>query len=234
MRSGGHPLDRPIWEALSTTHAAMAQGDTLAKRYPPGVSPLAALSEQSPEAYASLGRLLAPGEAAVLFLDEPPRPPAGWTLLRDSGLEQRVCAAPPEPPRASHTFETLGPGDVPGMLALAELTKPGPFRAGTIVFGGYIGIRDSGTLVAMAGQRTRPAGYTEISAVCTHPDARGRGYAEALIAALARTIFARGEIPFLGVRPDNDAARRLYERLGFSVRTVLHLAVAARADEGRP
>jgi predicted GNAT family acetyltransferase len=81
----------------------------------------------------------------------------------------------------------------------------------------------------MSGQRTRPAGYTEISAVCTHPDARGRGYAEALIVSLARTIFARGETPFLGVRPDNERAKRVYERLGFKVRAVQRLAVVALA-----
>jgi ribosomal protein S18 acetylase RimI-like enzyme len=229
MSSGGHPLDRPIWEALRTTHAALAEGDELAKRYPPEISPLAALREQSPQAYASLGRLLAPDETAVLFLNEAPRVPEGWTLLREGGLEQRVCASPPEAPRSSPVFEALTVKDVPEMLALAELTKPGPFRRRTIEFGGYIGIRDSGKLVAMSGQRTRPAGYTEISAVCTHPDARGRGYAEALIVSLARTIFARGETPFLGVRPDNERAKRVYERLGFKVRAVQRLAVVALA-----
>jgi ribosomal protein S18 acetylase RimI-like enzyme len=227
MSPGEHPLDRPIWVALSTTHAAMAEGDSLAKRYPRDVSPLAALSEQSPRAYASLGRLLAPDEAVVLFLIEPPCPPAGWELVRDSELEQRVCASPPEAPRSMAAFEPLGPGDAAEMLALAELTEPGPFRPRTVEFGGYVGIRDSGKLVAMAGQRIRPAGYTEISAVCTHPDARGRGHAEALIAALSRTIFERGEIPFLGVRRDNHGARRLYERLGFKVRAVQRLAAVA-------
>jgi ribosomal protein S18 acetylase RimI-like enzyme len=228
MTAEGHPLDRPIWEALRTTHASMAEGDELAKRYPPEVSPLAALREQSPEAYVSLGRLLAPRETAVLFLTEPPRPPEGWTIVRSGGLEQRVCAAPPPEPRSQPKSEPLALKDVPEMVALAELTRPGPFRARTIDFGGYIGIRDSGKLVAMAGQRTRPAGYTEISAVCTHPDARGRGYAEALLVSLARTIFARREIPFLGVRPDNEGAKRVYERLGFKLRAVQHLAVVAR------
>lgn len=225
--SAGHPLDRPIWEALTTTHAAMAEGDELAKRYPRDISPLAALREQSPEAYASLGRLLDPGETAVLFLNEAPRVPPDWTLVRDGGLEQRVCAAPPPEPRSRPAFEPLGLEDVPEMVALAELTKPGPFRVRTIDFGGYLGVRDGGKLVAMAGQRTRPAGYTELSAVCTHPDARGRGYAEALLVSLARSVFARGEIPFLGVRPDNEGAKRVYERLGFKVRTIQRLAVVA-------
>ena len=229
MSEDVHPLDRPIWEALRTTHAFMAEGDELAKRYPREVSPLAALREQSPEAYASLGKLLDPDEAVVLFLTEPPRPPAGWNLVRNSGLEQRVCAAPPALPRSAAVIEPLVLSDVPEMVALAELTKPGPFRTRTIEFGGYIGIRHSGKLVAMAGQRTRPAGYTEISAVCTHPDARGRGYAELLIVSLARAVFERGETPFLGVRPDNESAKRLYEKLGFKLRAVQHLAAVALA-----
>ncbi|HXS99441.1 MAG TPA: GNAT family N-acetyltransferase [Elusimicrobiota bacterium] len=225
--SAPHPLDRPIWGALRTAHAYMAEGDELALRYPREVSPLAALREQSPEAYASLGRLLAPGEAAVLFLTEPPRLPAGWTLVRGGGLEQRVCERLIEPTRPAPDVQPLGPADVPEMLALTKLTIPGPFAARTIEFGGYVGVREGGRLVAMTGQRTRPAGFTEVSAVCTHPDARGRGYAEALIAVVSRKIFARGEVPFLGVRPDNEGAKRVYDRLGFKLRTVMHLAAVA-------
>ena len=227
MNAGAHPLDAPIWGALHTTHASMALGDGLAVRYPREVSPLAALREQSPEAYASLGRLLAPGEAAVLFLTEAPRLPDGWTLVRGGGLEQRVCERLVEPSRPAPEIRPLGPADVPDMLALTKLTIPGPFASRTIEFGGYVGVRESGRLLAMTGQRTRPAGFTEISAVCTHPDARGRGYAEALIAAVSRTVFARGEVPFLGVRPDNEGAKRVYERLGFKLRTVMHLAAVA-------
>jgi ribosomal protein S18 acetylase RimI-like enzyme len=228
MSSAVHPLDRPIWEALRTTHASMAQGDELAVRYPRDVSPLAALREQSPEAYASLGRRLAPGEAAVLFLTEEPRLPEGWTLVRGGGLEQRVCERLVMPSRPAPEIVPLGPADVPDMLALTKLTIPGPFASRTIELGGYVGVREGGRLLAMTGQRTRPAGYTEVSAVCTHPDARGRGYAEALIASVAKSIFARGEIPFLGVRPDNEGAKRVYERLGFKLRTVMHLASVAR------
>lgn len=227
MSAGRHPLDAPIWEALHTTHAAMALGDELAKKYPREVSPLAGLREQSPEAYAALGRLLAPGEAAVLFLTEAPRLPDGWKLVRGGGLEQRVCETLIEPSRPAPVILPLGSADVPDMLALTKLTIPGPFASRTIEFGGYVGVREGGRLLAMTGQRTRPAGFTEVSAVCTHPEARGRGYAEALIAHVAKRIFARGEIPFLGVRPDNEGAKRVYERLGFKLRTTMHLAAVA-------
>ena len=228
MSAGRHPLDAPIWEALRTTHAPLALGDELAKKYPREISPLSGLREQSPEAYASLARLLEPGEPAVLFLTEAPRPPQGWKIVRHSGLEQRVCERLAESTRPEPVFEPLTAGDVPEMLALTKLTVPGPFATRTIEFGGYIGVREGGRLLAMAGQRTRPAGFTEISAVCTHPDARGRGYAEALIRSLARSIFARGETPFLGVRPDNESAKRVYERLGFKLRTVQELVVVHR------
>jgi ribosomal protein S18 acetylase RimI-like enzyme len=228
MSAAGHPLDAPIWEALRTTHASLSLGDELAKKYPREVSPLSGLREQSPEAYASLARLLEPNEPAVLFLTEPPRPPEGWKIIRHSGLEQRMCERLIEAARPEPEFVALGPADVPEMLALTKLTIPGPFSTRTIEFGGYIGVRENGRLLAMAGQRTRPAGFTEVSAVCTHPDARGRGYAEALIRSISRRIFARGEVPFLGVRPDNEAAKRVYERLGFRLRTTMELVAVAR------
>jgi predicted GNAT family acetyltransferase len=142
-------------------------------------------------------------------------------------MEQRVCAAPPPAPRAEGIV-ALGEDDVPEMRALAELTEPGPFRARTIALGGYIGVRDGARLVAMAGHRTRPAGHVELSAVCTHPDARGRGLAGTLVSVLAREVFARGETPFLGVRDDNAPARKLYDKLGFAVRRVQLVTVLKR------
>lgn len=222
-----HPLDHPIWHALTSVHASFAQGDGLVKRYPGEMSPLAALREQSPEAYNALGELLGENDAAVLFLDGPPRPPEGWRLTA-SLMEQMVCLSPPKTMQNGYQIEELKPEDVLEMKALAELTEPGPFRRRTIDFGGYRGIRDAGRLVAMTGQRLSLTGFTEVSAVCTHPDHRGHGYGNALVATVARGIFARGETPFLGVRQDNAVAIRLYERLGFKIRRTLHLAVVKR------
>jgi predicted GNAT family acetyltransferase len=223
-----YPLDNPIWHALSSVHSFFAEGDGLAKRYPTEVAPLAAVREQSPQAYSSLGELLGEQDIAVMFLDAPPRPPEGWRLVRGLLMEQMVCTTPPEAIQHSYEMKELDSNDIPQMLSLTELTEPGPFRKRTIEFGGYRGIRDSERLVAMTGQRISLTGFTEVSAVCTHPEYRGRGYAIALVSAVSQAIFARGETPFLGVRQDNTAALRLYEKLGFKVRRTLHLAAVKR------
>jgi predicted GNAT family acetyltransferase len=222
-------LDHPIWHALSTVHAHFAEGDDLAKRYPFDVSPLAAVREQSPQAYASLSKLLGPEEAAVFFLDAPPKVPEGWRLLNNFEMHQMICHTPP-----THTLvpdsaiEPLGDSDILEMRQLAEATEPGPFRNRTIEFGGYHGIHDAGRLVSMTGPRLRVPGFTEVSAVCTYPEYRGRGYAQALVSAVSQGIFARGETPILGVRLDNSSAVRVYKRAGFTVRRNLHVVVVKR------
>ncbi|HRE00734.1 MAG TPA: GNAT family N-acetyltransferase, partial [Ilumatobacteraceae bacterium] len=119
-------------------------------------------------------------------------------------------------------IERLTAADVTEMLALVQLTEPGPFRSGTIELGDYFGIRHGGRLVAMAGERLQTPDYTEVSAVCTHPDVRGRGYASALTRRVAEGIRARGQTPILHVAEHNLAAKAVYERLGFAVRTELH------------
>lgn len=222
-------LDHPIWHALSTVHAHFAEGDDLAKRYPFDVSPLAAVREQSPQAYASLGELLGPEEAAVFFLDAPPIVPEGWRLLHNFEMHQMICHTPPTHPSVPDSvIGPLGNADILEMRQLAEATEPGPFRNRTIEFGGYQGIRDGGRLVSMTGQRLRVPGFTEVSAVCTYPEYRGRGYAQALVSTVSQDIFARGETPILGVRLDNSSAVRVYKRAGFTVRRNLHVVVVKK------
>ena len=134
-----------------------------------------------------------------------------------------ICEAPAHLDERQ-IFSELTKADVPEMLALTKLTEPGPFLPRTIELGTYLGVYDAGSLVAMAGERLHLTGFTEISAVCTHPHYRGRGYGNTLMSALIGRITSRGEIPFLHVRTQN-AAVRLYEKLGFKVRAQLHLAV---------
>lgn len=218
-------LDNPIWHALSTSHLSFAQGSALAKRYLPEIAPLAGMGRQSPASYDALRQVVAPGESAALFLTEAPQIPLNWELSRTFAVHQMVCESFQDV-EESVAFETLTMADVPQMLALTELTEPGPFRKRTIELGKYFGVFSSGRqLIALAGERLRMPGYTEVSAVCTHPDHRGKGYARSLMSILMREIKRRGETPFLHVKGDNAGAIRLYESLGFRFRISFHLAV---------
>ena len=221
-----HPLDNPIWHALSTEQAYLAQGSTLAKRYPREVAAFAAMSEQSPPAYQALAQTLA-GDIAALALDSELVPPADWATQLNEEIYQMVLEGPLTSSPAQ-PFRELTEQDVPAMLALTRLTEPGPFFRRTIELGSYIGIFDAGCLVAMAGERMHLSGFTEVSAVCTHPDFTGRGHARALMSAVVAGILSRGETPFLHVRIGNPAIG-LYQKLGFKVRAQLHLAVIKHA-----
>ena len=220
-------LDNPVWSALSTTHASFAEGDELAKRYPSDVAPFAATGDLSPESYRSLARLLGPGGTAALPLSIMPDVPVGWTLVRRIDSAQMVWNGSVPPP-VKHSLEDLDISQVDEMLALVELTKPGPFFRRTPELGSYLGIRESGQLVAMAGERLRPFGHTEISAVCTHPEYRGLGYASSLVSTLIQKVAKRDEIPFLHVRTENTGAIRVYEKLGFKTRRVINIAIVKR------
>jgi predicted GNAT family acetyltransferase len=217
-------LDNPVWSALSTTHASFAEGDSLAKRYPVDVAPFAATRDQSPESYRSLARLLGPEGTAAIPLATMPILPPGWSVVRRIDSAQMVWTSNPPPP-VERSFEELNISEVDEMLALVELTKPGPFGKRTPELGSYLGIRVAGKLVAMAGERLKPYGYTEISAVCTHPDYRGRGYASSLVSVLVQRIARRNEIPFLHVRQENVDAIRVYEKLGFKTRRKINIVV---------
>jgi GNAT superfamily N-acetyltransferase len=222
-------LDNPIWHSLRTGHSKLAIGDGLARRYPAEVGPLSGVADQSPAAYEALAALAGPGGVLGLFLEESPQDRFGWKLLRGGPLRQMIfngaelpkCASPPSPA----ALRLLTPEDVPAMVELAELTEPGPFRKSTSELGTFFGIFASGRLVAMAGQRTRPSGFIEVSAVCTHPDARGQGYAEILTARVVDDILRQDAIPFLHVLAENRSAIRVYERCGFIQRRGLHFGV---------
>jgi ribosomal protein S18 acetylase RimI-like enzyme len=222
-------LDNPIWNSLVTCHAHLAVGSDvgngLARRYPSDIGPLSGLREQTPKAYADLAATVPERDLAVLFLEGPPEPPADWQLLRSGTLVQMICSAMPQPAPLVESIVPLRPADFPEMVALAVLTEPGPFHAQTARLGGFLGIRVDGRLAAMAGQRLAPPGFAEVSAVCTHPDFRGRGFAGALVAAVTRSIYAQGAWPFLTVFETNKAAMRIYRQEGFVVRRTLHLAV---------
>jgi predicted GNAT family acetyltransferase len=219
-------LDNPIWNALTSAHRPMARINGLAARYPADVSPLTGLGELTPRAFEDLKALVGEDEQVALFTTAPVEVPAGWQVVKARYIDQMVCAEPP--PVSDHTFVTLGPDDVADMLALTALTEPGPFAARTHEMGHYVGLRsEDGRLAAMTGQRLGLGDFTEISAVCTHSDFQGRGYAKALVAYQAARIHGEGRTPFLHVKTENGA-KVVYEKLGFQVRRPIQYSVLAR------
>ena len=216
-------LDNPIWHALNSHHRSLARGVGLAARYVADVSRFAGLAKPTAEAFRDLATLINPSETVSFFTAEPLNAPEQWAVLRSRSLEQMVCDHVAE--IAPRLGAQLGAEDVPQMLALALATEPGPFSEGTIRMGRFFGIRSTdGRLAAMAGERLRLPGFTEISAVCTDPAFRGRGYARALVAALAGQVLAEGCKPFLHVKTENGA-KGLYKSLGFRVRKAIQLTV---------
>lgn len=219
-----HGLDRPIWETLSTHHAGLAEGSDLARRFVRDVNVFASARDDGPEALTALAELVRPGERVYLLQVPRISIPRGLVAVHEAKGVQMV-APPGTPFQAAHDdMLPLGDADAPEMLALATLTEPGPFLPRTHVMGTFLGIRIGGRLAAMAGERMRFPGYTEVSGVCTHPDFRGRGLARRLSAVVAARIQARGDQAFLHAWKSNHAAISLYESLGFALRTEVNVA----------
>jgi ribosomal protein S18 acetylase RimI-like enzyme len=229
-----HPLENPIFTALGTKQSHFAENYGVLRRFPPEVTPLGGFPEPNAEGLSVVRGLLAAGGGLGLFLPKRMEAPEGLEIMLEGALLQMILEndARLEPNRKSYDFIELGQADVPEMVELATLTKPGPFATRTREMGTYLGIREDWKLVAMAGERLKLPGYTEISAVCTHPDHLGHGYAGFLMTILAQRIRERHEIPILHVRPENTRAVQLYERLGFRHRLLSHYAVfrAARSS----
>jgi ribosomal protein S18 acetylase RimI-like enzyme len=217
----GHPLDNPLWAALTGPQAHLAIRHGQAARFPADVSPFAALADPAPapveigNEWTDLAVLAGPG-VTVVVPGAPAQPPFGWELVWEipgvqmdgSGLDAV----------ADLEAVPLGAADVPEMLDLVARTRPGPFLPRTVTLGAYLGIRRGGVLVAMAGERMRPPGWGEISAVCTDPAHRGQGLAGRLVRAVGAVIHERGDVPFLHAAASNTAGIRLYQRLGFTHR----------------
>jgi ribosomal protein S18 acetylase RimI-like enzyme len=216
---GPHPLDNPVRSSLTGAHAHLSERRGDAVRYAAEVSPFAAVPDAATAGdWADLAALVGGAEAVPLPLvtGMTTAPPPGWETVRTIDGVQLVADGVAHAP--DEEAQLLGAADVPEMLELAERTKPGPFLPRTVEMGVYLGIRRGGRLVAMAGERLRPAGWTEISAVCTDPAFRGRGLGTRLVLAVAEGIVRRGEQPFLHVARANTTAVRLYEALGFRQR----------------
>lgn len=222
--SGPHVLDNPALASLTGPHAHFAERRGRILRYPVDMSPWLALpAEPDTDDWADLAALAGPG-AEVPLPGFRGQVPDDWEITFSMEGVQFVddgLAAEPEPEAVR-----LGPADIPEMLDLVARTQPGPFLPRTIELGTYLGIRRDGALVAMAGERLHPPGWTEISAVCTDPAFRGEGLATRLIHAVAHGIRERGETPFLHTAATNTSAIRLYESLGFRLRRTARFMAA--------
>jgi predicted GNAT family acetyltransferase len=227
ISADGHILDHPIWSALTTRQLSLAEVHGAARRYPVDVAPFADMADMSSESLAALHALMQSGQVAVLFTPEPVRVPPDFEVLQAKTGEQMI-GTPLDVPSSSSEIVRLEAADVSAMAELVALTNPGPFAARTHTLGTFLGIKIDGRLAAMIGERMKPGNYTEMTGICVHADFRGRGYAQALMAMIAKQIVARGEIPFLHVFSDNAPAIALYRRQGMSIRRTMHVTVVRR------
>lgn len=225
----GEPaLDNPVWSCLATRHSHLAIGGPLALRYPCDISPLAGLSGATPAHAAALEALVDVGDDVALGGPHVPPLPACFETFHESEVIQMLRPGALPLSERDVAISRLGADDVPDMLALVERTQPGPFRQRTVELGAFWGIRESGRLVAMAGERLSIGGFREVSGVCTDRGVRGRGYARALIARVVNRMVRAGETPFLHVESPNTGAIELYLRLGFERRARFPLVAAKR------
>ena len=214
-----HPLDRPVWSALTgARQAVLAQGDpAVALRFDPAYAMFAVTVDGESHTLQALERLIPAGGAVALIEAGEVALPVGVEARQAQGVQMTARALTGG--GADLAFEALGDGDAAEMLALATLTEPGPFFEKTHRLGDFVGVKQDGRLVAMAGERMKPDGFTEVSGVCTHPDWRGRGYAAGLMRLVTERILGRGETAFLHSYAANAEAISLYQSLGFSVRS---------------
>jgi predicted GNAT family acetyltransferase len=217
-------LDRPVWASLA--HAPhLAEGGALARRFRRDVNMFAAGCDDSPASLAALRGLVLDGDSVIVLQVPAIIIPDGLMVARGAAGVQMLAARPIAPLAGDDNVVALGDADASEMLALAQLTEPGPFLSRTHTMGRFVGVRINGCLAAMAGERLRFAGFTEVSGVCTHPDFRGKGLARRLSSVVANAIQQRGDRPFLHAWASNQAAIALYESLGFELRTAVQIAV---------
>jgi predicted GNAT family acetyltransferase len=228
IRTAPHPLDRPVWNSLCTSHACLSVGGDLARRYRSDVNLFASSRDDGREVQEALAALVAPGETIYILQAAPITIPRALIAAQQALGVQMVATKAVAAPEDERVM-ALADEDAPEMVALAELTKPGPFLVNTQRMGEFIGVRIGGRLAAMAGERMRFPGFTEVSGVCTHPDFRGQDIARLLSMIVAARIAKRGDTPFLHAWKTNVAAIALYESLGFRRRADVNVAVLTKA-----
>ncbi|RYY59294.1 MAG: GNAT family N-acetyltransferase [Chitinophagaceae bacterium] len=222
-------LYNPVYNALAARDAHLGNGTSTVRYYDEAVAPFAGFPTNYQDGFRELHDLLPPGRQIVFARPDPIEQPAGWSLKTCLEGLQFIFPDIPLPPPADLVPQPLGSAHIDEMVELVKLTRPGPFAKRTIEFGHYHGFFDNGKLVAMTGQRMHVGNYNEISAVCTHPDHLGKGYAAALIVHQLHLIRSQGRQAFLHVKADNTRAVALYNRLGFSVNRPMYFYFMQRA-----
>jgi predicted GNAT family acetyltransferase len=223
-----HLLDNPIWNALISGNSYLAQGNSQVKYFAENVAPFVGFEEYSTVNFNMLYELVTDQRVLAVVSAEEVAIPGQWKVLNNMKILQLVFDGPVPPEPQNQELVTLQDQHIPAMLALTKMTNPGPFSERTIDFGNYKGIFGDDVLIAMAGYRTQPSPYIEISAVCTHPDHLGKGYAGTLINYHIRQIIAASGTPYLHSRTDNANAIRLYQKLGFSIRKEMTFNIIQR------
>lgn len=223
-----HILDNPVWQALVSEDKRFNIGIPALAYFPEDVSPFLGLERWDEGDLARMDSMLPSERSFSIMIAGEVRIPRTFDILFTTPLYQMICTSLQPIAQGESYIQHLGETDVPAMLSLTALTKPGPFLQHTIDFGNYTGIYENGELLAMAGERLHLRGYTELSAVCTHPGHLGKGYAAQLMTYACERIMKQGNIPFLHVKTDNLRAIRKYEQLGFRIRTDFYFAVVKK------
>lgn len=221
-----HLLDNMIWNALQTGNRDMAILNDYAAYYRPDIAPFAAMAEPDIEHLNRLHQFLPDNKTIALTYPSDLQPDTQyWNIIREMDCCQMIYEVPVDSfiTRESEKIQPLTEAHIPQMLELTAMTRPGPFFQNTILFGNYFGIFENDQLAAMCGQRMNPVPYLEVSAVCTHPEHRGKGYAKALMLRVMDLILKQSFIPFLHVLAENATAIGLYESIGFRTRTRLNI-----------
>jgi GNAT superfamily N-acetyltransferase len=219
-----HVLDRPVWSALITRQASLSEGGDHARRYDPSIVPFGAARDDGDAALSALGELVRPDAGVVLLQSDPAVLPAGCDAEFTAEGVQMVLRRPP-PKAIDDRIERLTEADAEAMLSLATLTKPGPFTLRAQALGEFYGVKVDGRLVAMAGERMKLDGFTEVSGVSVHPDFQGQGLGRLLSVFVTHRVLEHGETPFLHAFASNGVARALYGSIGFELRTMMNVAV---------
>ena len=224
------PLENPVWEALGSKQSHFNIGNQVLKYYPANVSPFVGLQNWNETDLQELIHHLPANRSFSIMITKEIKLPTSFEIIFTTPLYQLYCPILIPFANPGVACRKLEITDLAQMLELTEMTKPGPFYERTINFGNYVGIFNNNKLIAMAGERLKVNGYTEVSAICTHPDFMGKGYASILLSNISEQIIIEGNVPFLHVRQDNSRAIAVYKKLGFQIRADIYFAIFKRSN----